>query len=272
MRLRKRPKIEHASPGALAVVRQIQDVRDLLRPRPDAVHGNTDLYDEDALTSLLCAFFDPLFRVLGLLKRQLPAMRHADANLEQLTGKLVAIDASYFKKAGDIAWALRQRRADGTVLSHARLDMQLDVRRWAPEMFAVHGNKMGTIVQVGQAIAASADVNAKDTNGKSILEYGRENKNSKVLAELIKAGGQVAAHTSHLGRRPRRNKRRVPLPSTRQAEAAAPVEQPCSKSIVHRGYATFFFSWFSELRRSFCAKEKVDGWRTIRQKDSSSFY
>ena len=132
--------------------------------------------------------------------------------------------------------------------------------------------KKGTVEQVGQALAAGADVNAKDTNGKSILEYGRENKNSKVLAELIKAGGQVAAHRSHLGRCPRRNKRRVPLPSTRQAEAAAPVEQPCSKSIVQRGYATFFFSWFSELRRSFCVKEKVDGWRTIRQKDSSSFY
>ncbi len=167
----KRAKIEHATPGALAVARQIQGVRDLLRPTRDAVHGNTQLYDADVLTGLLCAFFDPLvrsqrtvgqlsevpavqeqldvdriarstlsdalrrfntqplFHVLELLKRQLPPLRHADANLEQLTAKLVAIDASYFKMAGDIAWALRQTNADGTVLSHARLDMQLaDVR------------------------------------------------------------------------------------------------------------------------------------------------
>ena len=81
---------------------------------------------------------EPLFRVLGLLKRHLPALRHADANLEQLTGKMVAI----FKMAGDIAWTQRQRRADGTVLSHARLDMQLGVRRWTQEMFAVHQPRM----------------------------------------------------------------------------------------------------------------------------------
>lgn len=182
----KRPKIKHAAPGALAVARQFQGVRDLLRPTPDAIHGNTQLYDADVLTALLCGFFDPLvrsqrtvgqlsevpavqeqldvdriarstlsdalrrfntqplFHVLELLKRQLPSLRHADANLEQLTAKLVAIDASYFKMAGDIAWALRQTKADGSVLSHARLDMQLDVRRWTPEMFAVHGAEMGS--------------------------------------------------------------------------------------------------------------------------------
>jgi len=195
----KRPKIEHASPGALAVAKQIQGVRDLLRPMPDAVHGNTQLHDGDVLTSLLCAFYDPLvrsqrtigqlsevpavqeqldvdriarstlsdalrrfntqplFHVLELLKRQLPPLRHADANLEQLAAKLVAIDASYFKMAGDIAWALRQTNADGTVLSHARLDMQLDVRRWTPEMFSVHGSEMGS-ESLSQSLMLQADV------------------------------------------------------------------------------------------------------------------
>jgi len=182
----KRPKIEHAAPGALAVARQIQGVRDLLRQLPDAVHGNTQLYDQDVFSALLCAFFDPLvrsqrtvgqlsevpavqeqleveriarstlsdalrrlnteplFQILRLLQRQLPPLMRVDANLEQLTGKLVAIDASYFKMAGDIAWALRQRNADGSVLSQARLDLQLDVRRWTPELFAVHGKEMGS--------------------------------------------------------------------------------------------------------------------------------
>lgn len=86
---------------------------------------------------------EPLFHVLQLLKRQLPPLKYADANLEQLVGKLVAADASYFNMAGDVAWALRQKNADGTVLSRVRLDFQLDVRRWTPEMFAVHGSEMG---------------------------------------------------------------------------------------------------------------------------------
>ena len=182
----KRPKIEHASPGALAVAGQFQAVRDLLRPKSDTLHGNTKLFDPDVFTALLSAFFDalvrsqrtigqlsevpdiqqhldvdriarstlsdalkrfntqPLFHVLERLKQQLPPLGHADANLEQLTAKLVAIDGSYFKMAGDIAWALRQTNANGKVLSRVRLDMQLDVRRWTPEMFAVHGAEMGS--------------------------------------------------------------------------------------------------------------------------------
>ena len=46
--------------------------------------------------------------------------------------------------AGDIAWALRQSNADGRMLSHARLDLQLDVQRWTPERFAVHGREMSS--------------------------------------------------------------------------------------------------------------------------------
>ena len=183
---RKRPKIDRADATSLAIAREAQGVLEPLRPRPGEVHGNTDLFDHDVLTALLCAFFDPLVRsqrtvgqlsevpavqeqlevqriarstlsdalrrfnsepllhVLRLLQRQLPPLMRVDANLEQLTGKLVAIDASYFKMAGDIAWALRQRNSDGSVLSQARLDLQLDVRRWTPEMFAVHGGEMGS--------------------------------------------------------------------------------------------------------------------------------
>jgi hypothetical protein len=99
----------------------------------------------------------PLFQVLQLLKRQLPPLRYADANLEQLVAKLVAIDASYFAMAGEVAWALQQKNADGTVLSRVRLDMQLDVRRWTPEMFAVHGSEMGNESQ-SQELMLQKDV------------------------------------------------------------------------------------------------------------------
>ena len=60
----------------------------------------------------------------------------------------------------------------------------------------------------------------------------------------------------------------VPVP--RPLTLSGPiVKQPCSKSIVHRGCATFFLPCFRNLQHNLCAKEKVDGWRTIRQKDSA---
>lgn len=195
----KRPTIQVAAPATLAIVGQLQGVRDLLRRQPQLAHGNTTLHDRDVLTALLCAFFDPLVRsqrtlgqlsqvpavqqelevqriarstlsdalarfdtrplpqVLRLLQRQLPALRYADANLQQLVGKLVAADASYFQMAGDVAWALRQQNADGRVLSRVRLDLQLDVRRWTPEMFAIHGSEMGNESQ-SQALMLQKDV------------------------------------------------------------------------------------------------------------------
>ena len=48
----------------------------------------------------------------------------------------------------------------------------------------------GFCPQVGQALAAGANVNTKDENGKSVMGYGRRNKNAKVFAELIKAGAK----------------------------------------------------------------------------------
>jgi hypothetical protein len=86
---------------------------------------------------------EALYEVLRILRRQLPLSVRGDADVQILLGKLVAIDASYFNMAGDIAWALRQRNVDG-VLSRVRLDMQLDVQRWTAEKFAVHGAEMGS--------------------------------------------------------------------------------------------------------------------------------
>jgi len=39
-------------------------------------------------------------------------------------------------------------------------------------------------------VKAGADVNAKDAMGKSVLDWGRKNKNTNVLAELMKSGAK----------------------------------------------------------------------------------
>ena len=42
---------------------------------------------------------------------------------------------------------------------------------------------------IAAMVKAGANVNAKDARGKSVLQYGRQNKNA-ILAELIKAGAK----------------------------------------------------------------------------------
>ena len=107
-------------------------------------HLDVDQIARSTLSDALARFrTEALYEVLRVLKRQMPVWMHSDSNVENLLGKLVAIDASYFNMAGDIAWALRQRNVNG-VLSRVRLDMQLDVQRWTAEKFAVHGAEMGS--------------------------------------------------------------------------------------------------------------------------------
>lgn len=43
---------------------------------------------------------------------------------------------------------------------------------------------------IAALVKAGADVNAKDIGGKSVLDWGRQNRNKEVLAELIKAGAK----------------------------------------------------------------------------------
>ena len=103
-------------------------------------HLDVDRIARSTLSDALKRFnTQPLFHVLERLKQQLPPLGHADANLEQLTAKRVAIDGSYFKMAGDIAWALRQTNANGKVLSRVHpvnrqqvrlLTDLLDVEAW----------------------------------------------------------------------------------------------------------------------------------------------
>ena len=45
---------------------------------------------------------------------------------------------------------------------------------------------------IAALVKAGADVNAKDFNGESVLDYGKKNKNTKVLTELIKSGAKPA--------------------------------------------------------------------------------
>ncbi|SHN57503.1 ankyrin repeat domain-containing protein [Desulfovibrio litoralis] len=53
------------------------------------------------------------------------------------------------------------------------------------EFFKICEN--GNIKQIKAAIAKGADVNAKDKDGLTTLDYVRANKNSDIIKELMKA-------------------------------------------------------------------------------------
>ena len=181
---RRRPTIKHAAPTALAVAKQAQILcrwrdwppahgntklkdRDVLigllcafwEPLARSLRTIDQLSEVDAVQERLdvdrlarstlsdaLARFDtrPLPEIVSLLKRKLPQLRQGDPVLDQIVGKIIAMDASFFSMAGDVIWGLRQRNQHVSGGREARLDMQLDVRRMTPERFAVHGSELGS--------------------------------------------------------------------------------------------------------------------------------
>lgn len=78
--------------------------------------------------------FDPqqLLPLMEELIRQVPQLGQKDADLEEICRQVVAVDGSLFTLAGEVAWALRQRKTDGQPLSQPRLDLQLDIASFTP--------------------------------------------------------------------------------------------------------------------------------------------
>jgi hypothetical protein len=75
------------------------------------------------------------------VRERLPELRHEDATLERLTQQVIAADGSSFRMAGEVAWALQRKRDEcGRVDSQVKLHLQLDVRRWTMEQFALTGS------------------------------------------------------------------------------------------------------------------------------------
>lgn len=72
--------------------------------------------------------------------------------------------------------------ASGDVNAKATMDGEM------PLMFAAESNPKQEVIAA--LVKAGADINAKDDMGRSVIEYGRRNRNPEVLAELVRAGAK----------------------------------------------------------------------------------
>jgi hypothetical protein len=97
-------------------------------------------------TSDAMALFDPrlLLAVIQDLRNRLPALNRADADLEQITRRIIAADGSYFNIFADVAWAIHLTRRSGKAGAQIRLDFQLDVRNFEPMALCVSGREQGS--------------------------------------------------------------------------------------------------------------------------------
>jgi hypothetical protein len=67
--------------------------------------------------------------------------RHVPKDLETLTHRLVAVDGTFLRVVGELAWALQQRTDNGLIVSKPRLDVQLDVGRGVPRFAVLSGHE-----------------------------------------------------------------------------------------------------------------------------------
>ena len=97
-------------------------------------------------TSDALAAFDPklLLPILEDLRRRLPALDRADADLGQITRQVIAADGSYFNIYADVAWAIHLTRRSGKDGAQIRLNFQLDVRTWVPAAMSLSGKAQGS--------------------------------------------------------------------------------------------------------------------------------
>jgi hypothetical protein len=105
-----------------------------------------DLQDRIPRSTLSDALkrFDPemLRPLMQQLVRQVPALGRRDVNLATITRRVVAADGSYFRLAGEVAWAIGiSRKKDGSKQYAARLNLQLDVSTFAAEACSVSGGE-----------------------------------------------------------------------------------------------------------------------------------
>lgn len=80
----------------------------------------------------------PILAVLrGELARRSPDGRLYSADLNSLLQQVIAVDGTFLNAAADVAWAVASRNQRAGERHRARLDLQVDVRTWVPEVIAV---------------------------------------------------------------------------------------------------------------------------------------
>lgn len=97
-------------------------------------------------TSDALAAFDPqlLLPIIEDLRKKLPALQRANADLDQVVRQVVAADGSYFNIYADVLWAIHLTRQNGRNAAQIRLNFQLDVRDWTPMGLSISGKAEGS--------------------------------------------------------------------------------------------------------------------------------
>ncbi len=128
------------------------------------------------LTVLMCAAgTNPSREVIAAL-----AKGGADVNAKDKRGLTVLMYAAGFNPSSEVIAALVKAGAD--------VNAKNIIDGVTPLMAAAFKNPNPEVIAA--LVKAGADVNAKDAIGKSVLDLGRENKNTDVVTELIKAGAK----------------------------------------------------------------------------------
>jgi hypothetical protein len=151
----------------------------LQRLRELPAHGNTTLHADQLVKGLLLSFFEPMTRSLRLieargdfagrmdlsrlarsttsdalaafdpahllpliedLRARCPNLDRADANLAGVTRRIIAADGTYMTTLADVVWALQHTKKDGRRQGQVRLNVQLDVANWVPQVVSLSGD------------------------------------------------------------------------------------------------------------------------------------
>jgi hypothetical protein len=111
-------------------LRRIEDNRDFggrLVDLPRLVRSTTS----DALAALDPSHLRPL---LDDLRGRVPGLGDQDPALATILRRVVAADGTYVNTLADVAWALHRTKRDGRPQGQVRLNVQLDVGNWAPQV------------------------------------------------------------------------------------------------------------------------------------------
>jgi hypothetical protein len=142
-------------------------------------HGNRTLHIDQLFLGLLLAFFDPLLRSLRLiedggdfggrldlprlarsttadalavfdpvhlrpiiddLRDRVPHLAHSDADLSGIVRRIIAADGTYLTTLADVAWALHHTKTNGQRQGQVRVNVQMDVATWTPQVLSVSGD------------------------------------------------------------------------------------------------------------------------------------
>lgn len=153
--------------------------RHLQRLREIPAHGNRTLHADQLFLGLLLAFFDPMARSLRAiedkadfggrldlprlarsttadalavfdpaclrplieeLKDRVPDLAGCDQDLWGITRRIIAADGTYLNTLCDVAWALRHTKSNGKAQGQVRVNLQLDVATWTPQVVTISGD------------------------------------------------------------------------------------------------------------------------------------